>query len=236
MQSLPIDLAEYALTEWTKTDFEELEHYRYNIMSDKFHETLRLGPISIDEDNCLFKLEAASITYDILYLKEYTFTLRHVKDVNSLLKGKCELVDLELTLANDLPRFKITIPVMKNIKITREINPESDITEYLPLKAKNFVERLGKMTRTSREVKMAKYTITPETLETEIADTTKEILKALRVMGYETLTGVSLKGLARRKAALLKPGKVLDIEYIRDVNRGYEILKQVIEERNKNED
>ena len=217
---VPYDLANFALNEWERIDFEEMDLYKDTFKNTSFNETIKHGVISLDEENFLYKLSAPDVIYSFNYLSEFRFGFEI--DDSKPEKNGYKKVDFMIRLKSDYPRHDIKIPLAVDIKVPAK-DPEEAYIVYVPTAAKEFMDRFNRAFRRSQDPEVEPPMTEKEYLE-ELDREAKAIMDALKVMEYETLDGVSKKGLLRRKQMLLKPGKVISIQRIQEVNAAYKLL------------
>ena len=221
---IPYDLTNFALNEWDRIDYEELDLYKDTFKNVSFTETIKQGVMSLDENNFLYKLSADDFIYSFNYLAEFSFGFEI--DDRKPEKNGYKKVDFVVNLKADYPRHDIKVPLSIDMKVPSDV-PEEEYMDYVPADAKEFMDKFNIAFRRMQDPEGQPPMTEREYLQ-ELDREAAMLMDALKVMEYETLDGVSKKGLLRRKQMLLKPGKVISMQRIQEVNAAYDLLLETI--------
>jgi len=245
-EKVPLNLAEYALENYRKDDFEKL--FKYLERSDKelkpiFKETNSIRDVRLDINNKLIKLDSSSEVYALSDFTCATFSF--------IQKSKENKVDFVLNLKSDEPRIEKEYVICSDIIVEDDINEYSvgnDFSKYLPSKIQKFMDvfnscyvdaRLDILQhRFKHRMVPGDFTSDPKLkpLENELERTSKALVMSLKIFGYESLEGITQIQLTKRKESLLKAYKVITKEHANEIEDAYQLLSQLIfesEEQNE---
>lgn len=74
----------------------------------------------------------------------------------------------------------------------------------------------------------APFRVSKDSIIHDIEKTTKDILDAIKLFGYESIENVTLKELENRRRELIAPNNILDINFACTVNESYSMLRETI--------
>ncbi len=226
---VPNELTEYAINYWNKVDFEEMNTYREMYSDTDFNETTKIESISLDEPNGLYRLLEEDMIYSFDYLSEFQFGFED--DEVPKIENGMKKVDYVLRLTYTYPQYEISVPIERNISVPADA-PDESLSDYISKTAADFATRFVGSYKNHAD-NILSENLSPVSFERILENGAKEVLDALKIMEYESLDGVSKRGLLRRKQSLLKPEKVVSLKRAQEINKACDLLIRVIEEMEK---
>lgn len=250
---IPIDILDYVTLYWNKNNLEDyLEYKKYSDeqLAPIFKETYRIGSISLDEDNALYKLSSSLIVYEVKNIQQITFTFDPERVQKSILFRSYAIGTSKAHITSIMPVFKLSTILSTRARANgymenhvfntrlpdHAIELQARVRQMIVDLEKRQKQQKESATEQGEESKQSEFHNNDYKRGTNSADPIPEAIRnSLALFMMDSLVGVTVIDLKKQRNKLLKAFHPDEGEsgpqYAKKINSAYETLKECIERK-----